>query len=222
MRDEHGMSLVELVVAMSIGIVVLLAAFTVMDRAFQIQKETNDRSDAVQRGRLALEAMTRSLRSQVCMGTPPTAIRVATVNSMTYTADLSGGSSLPAQYILTYDAAAKTITEYKYDGSGTYPTLNFPASPTRTRVLLTNVVPSGTTPIFSYWALDSAGTGANTALTSLPLSTTDLPRAVRVAINFTTRPTGKASNDVRATSFSDDVYARSADPLDPSKGLTCI
>jgi hypothetical protein len=112
-----------------------------------------------------------------------------------------------------------------YDGSGTYPTLVFPTSPTRTRTLLTNVVPSGSTPIFAYYALDpvAGGTnGANTQLTSLPLSDPDMSKVARLSINFTTRPWGKANTDARATSFADDIFVRSADPVNPDGGQTCL
>lgn len=228
MRDERGMTLVELIVAMSIGMIVIAGATTAVTRAFQIQKESQDRTDATQRGRLALEAMTRSLRSQVCMGTPRTAVKGATSDEISYTADLTGGATLPDLYKLTYDPTAKTITENVYDGSGTYPTLVFPSTPTRTRVLLTNVVPSidkttgSNIPIFTYWALDVAGDGANTALTTFPLVATDLSRVARIALNYTTRPAGKASTDKLATSFADDVYVRSADPVNPTGGQTCL
>jgi prepilin-type N-terminal cleavage/methylation domain-containing protein len=222
MRGERGMTLVELVVAMMIGTIVIAGAMTALTKAFMVQKEAQDRTDATQRGRLALESMTRSLRSQVCMGTPRTAIKAADNNSVSYTADLSGGATLPDKYTLTYDPTAKTITEYMYDGSGTYPTLVFPSTPTRTRLLLTNVVASGTAPIFAYYALAAGVDGANTQISPVPLSDPDLSRVARVAINFTTRPAGKASDDKRATAFSDDVYVRSSDPVNPDGGQTCL
>jgi prepilin-type N-terminal cleavage/methylation domain-containing protein len=222
MRDERGMTLVELVVAMMIGTIVIAGAMMALTKAFQVQKEAQDRTDATQRGRLAMETMTRELRSQVCMGTPRTAIKAADNNSVSFTADLSGGATLPDKYVLTYDPTAKTITEYMYDGSGTYPTLVFPASPTRTRLLLTNVVASGTAPIFAYYALQAGSDGANTQLSPVPLSDSDLSRVARIAINYTTLPAGKVNDPKRATAFNDDVYVRSSDPVNPDGGQTCL
>jgi len=221
LRSERGMTLIELVVAMGIGTIVIAGAMTALVQAFQLQKESVDRTDAVQRGRIGLEIMTRQLRSQVCMGTPRTAVKSADNNSISFTADLSGGTSLPDKYQLTYDPTAKTLTEYVYDGSGTYPTLVFPASPTRTRTILTNVVPSGSSPIFTYYGLQAGSDGANTLLTT-PLNTADLSRVARIALNFTTRPAGNANNDKRATAFNDDVYVRSSDPVNPDGGQTCL
>jgi prepilin-type N-terminal cleavage/methylation domain-containing protein len=222
MRNERGMTVIELVVAMAIGTIVIAGALTALTRAFQIQKEAVDRTDATQRGRLALESMTRVLRSQVCMGTPRTAVKAADNNSVSVTADLSGGATLPDKYTLTYSPTAKTMTEYMYDGSGTYPTLIFPSTPTRTRVLLTNVVASGSTPIFTYWALQSTGDGANTQLTSVPLSDANMSKVASISINYTTRPAGTATDDKRATAFKDDVYVRSSDPVNPDGGQTCL
>jgi prepilin-type N-terminal cleavage/methylation domain-containing protein len=66
-RDESGFSLVELVVALAIGTVVLLAAFMLVDASTPLAQRTNDRVDAFQRGRLALDIVGAELRSQVCM-----------------------------------------------------------------------------------------------------------------------------------------------------------
>jgi prepilin-type N-terminal cleavage/methylation domain-containing protein len=222
MRSERGMTMVELLVAMTVGTIVIAGAMMALTRAFQVQKETQDRTDATQRGRLAMETMTRELRSQVCMGTPRTAIKAASNNSVSFTADLSGGATLPDKYTLTYDPTTKTITEYMYDGSGTYPTLVFPATPTRTRTIATNVVASGTSPIFAYYALQAGSDGANTQLSPVPLSDSDLSRVARIAINYTTVPSGKVNDPDFATAFNDDVYVRSSDPVNPDGGQTCL
>jgi prepilin-type N-terminal cleavage/methylation domain-containing protein len=65
---ERGFTLIELVVGMAIGMIVLLAAFNVIDRAFINNKAVTDREDALQRGRITLEQMTRQIRSMTCAG----------------------------------------------------------------------------------------------------------------------------------------------------------
>ena len=52
----------------SIGMIVLLGAFMLLDRSFSASGQVADRADALQRGRQAMELMTRQLRSQVCLG----------------------------------------------------------------------------------------------------------------------------------------------------------
>jgi prepilin-type N-terminal cleavage/methylation domain-containing protein len=65
---ERGFTLVEMLVAMSIGVVILLAAFTLLDRSFTTSAQIADRQEGLQRGRQAMELITRQLRSQVCGG----------------------------------------------------------------------------------------------------------------------------------------------------------
>jgi hypothetical protein len=227
------MTLVELTMAMGIGVVVLLAAFMFLDKAFRLERESQDRTDSAQRGRLALEQMTRALRSGVCMGTPRTALKAADGNSVTFTYDNTdagidpgtGKRFLPNKRAYIYDPTTKTITQQTWVAlpSGIYPNLQFNATPNETRTLLTNVVPAqGSSSIFSYYALGAAGNATDTPLTTLPLNSTDLSRAARVSISFTTRPTGKANTDVRGITLTDDVFVRSADPLNPTAGQTCL
>ena len=53
--DQSGFTLTELLIAISIGLVLLFAAFTLLDRASSASQEIIDRQDAVQRGRQAME-----------------------------------------------------------------------------------------------------------------------------------------------------------------------
>ena len=69
--DERGFTIIELMVAMSVGMVVLLAAFMLLDRSFTASGQIADRQEALQRGRQAMELITRQLRSQVCVVVPP-------------------------------------------------------------------------------------------------------------------------------------------------------
>jgi type II secretion system protein J len=67
-RSEDGFTLVELLVALLIGTVVLMGAFTVLDSTASVTGTVARRVDSLQRGRTALDLMTRDLRSQVCVG----------------------------------------------------------------------------------------------------------------------------------------------------------
>ena len=111
---QDGFTLVELLMAMSIGTIVLMAAFYTLDRAGQIQREAADRSDALQRGRIALELVTRELRSQVCLGTATEPITDGRATSVEFYADMSDGSATPEKRKIAYDATKKTIIEYRY------------------------------------------------------------------------------------------------------------
>ncbi len=219
MRSESGFSLVELVVAMSIGIVVLLVAFTVIDKGFQVQKETMDREDASQAGRLAMDHMIRGLRSQVAVCPAKSAITAASANSLTYTVDTSGGTS-PKLRVITFNPTAKTLTESIYSATTTTSPFTFSATPTSTRTLLPNVVNDGSAPFFTYYKDNGAGTGANTAFT--PTTADDLAATAMVGIAFANRPNAKTALDnTRATTYNDSVFIRNADPLKREPNPAC-
>jgi Tfp pilus assembly protein PilW len=221
LRDQDGMTLVELIVGMIVGIVLLLAAFSILDRAYTANREAAERSDASQRGRRAMELVVRTLRSQVCIGAARASLTAGDANSVTLLVDLSGGNSPPERRTIAYTSSSRTLDESVYPASGTFPNYTFPASPTTTRTLLTNAGQTDTTPVFSYYALDTAGgRGANLAL-AVPLSTADLSRVARIAVAFTARPE-QATIDQNSTSLQDDIYVRSADPLNPTGGQSCL
>jgi prepilin-type N-terminal cleavage/methylation domain-containing protein len=224
MRESRGFTLIELVVAMSLGMIVLLAAFTVIDRSFKTNKEIVDRTDALSRGRITLELMTRQIRSMTCAGqNTPVALGSDTeLDFYGYMGDPTVGSTLPQLHKLVYDAATSRITSTDYavtSVDSTPPTVSAtPVAPTKT--LLTNVVPvTAGAPIFTYYTYDPGavqGTGTFSQLGPGTLNSTDRPRVVKVVINFLTRPTGINISDPHATTFQDDVFWRAVDPENPN------
>lgn len=218
-RSEVGMTLVELLMAMIIGVAVILAAFAVLDTAVSQQAKVADRSDAAQRGRQAMEEITQQMRSTVCLSssTPPRAIVSGTDSQVTFYADLGDGSTPPQKRTLTFDPVAKTITEQDYNGDTNTPP-GFGATPSRTRQLLTNVAQLNGAPVFAYHAYASPGVLDTNALTT-PLSTTDAARVVDVTISFLAGPTDGVVS--RGTGFTSDVFTRFANPANPNAPMPC-
>jgi len=223
--DSRGFTLVELLVGMALGMIILLAAFQIIDRAFLTNKQISDREDALQRGRSTLELMDRQLRSQICLGTQKTSLVDAQNNKVSfyvYLSDPTTGNTNPELH--TLQLTGSTIKELDFVGTGTYPNLTFDQNnPTRTRTLITNVV--GGSPLFTYFAFDSSVAAGNGATVRLDpgtgsLSATDSARVIDIKVNFTAKPTGTSSL-AQATNFQNDVYMRSADPLSPTGGPRC-
>ena len=159
--DESGFTLVELVTAMAIGLVILMAAFLLLDRATAVSQEIANRNEALQRGRLAMEKIVRDLRSQVCLGDEKEPITFADANKVTFYIDTSDGTQPVHQRTIRYDAATKSIYEDIYIGTGVYPDLVFSATPNSTRLLASKVerlVDAGVTrPFFRYYAFNAGG-----------------------------------------------------------------
>lgn len=64
--DDRGMTLIELMVGIGMGTVVMLASYTAIDAANQMQTRTAMRVESVHRGRDAMENITRAVRAQQC------------------------------------------------------------------------------------------------------------------------------------------------------------
>jgi hypothetical protein len=66
LTDERGTTLVELIVAMTVGMVVLFAIFATVDYGRTSAAVTSDRVETLQRGRVGMERVTQLLRSASC------------------------------------------------------------------------------------------------------------------------------------------------------------
>jgi prepilin-type N-terminal cleavage/methylation domain-containing protein len=223
-RSEDGYTLTELLVAMSVGLIVLMAAFTLIDRASTVSAEVADRQDAVQRGRIAIERMTRQIRSQVCLGETTEPITYGDANTITFYADLSDGSENVERRTIQYDPATKNINEYVYAGTGVYPDLTFSSTPTESRVLVNKAlrVTSPATSFLRYYAFNPGGQPGDLLELPVPLSAANASRTVMVKIAFVSMPDRLKLEDRESVTFYNDVYVRLADPSRPTEGPRCI
>jgi prepilin-type N-terminal cleavage/methylation domain-containing protein len=225
-RDESGFTLVELLTAMTIGLLLLFASLMLLDHSTALTKQISDRQDAVQRGRQAMELMVRDLRSQVCLGDETEPITVARDDRVTFYADLSDGTTDVQQRTIRYDAPTKSLIEDIHVGTGTYPDLVYPAAPTRSRLLLANVEPvvdAGVPrPILRFYAFRDGGVPGDLEQLATPLIADDAIRTVMVKIAFVALPDGVRPRSQDAAMLESDVYVRLADPSTPTEGPRCI
>jgi Tfp pilus assembly protein PilW len=218
---EEGFSLVEILVALPISIVVLMAIFTMMNVSIRQSAAVTDRVDAVQRGRTAMERITRVMRSQVCPVTTGAAFTSADSSSMTLYADMTGGASSPQRHTITYSAAGSgSITEDIYVGTGTWPDLAFSNTPSQTRQLLRSVSPVSGVPVFRYYAYDANGAVSTTPMT-VPVASAQLPRIVYVEASFVSNPL-RTSPSPKTTTFQAGATVRTADPTKPTQNSRCL
>jgi prepilin-type N-terminal cleavage/methylation domain-containing protein len=225
--DQSGFTLVELITAISIGMIVLMAAFMVLDRTISASGQIADRSEALQRGRQAMSTMTRELRSAVCVGnTFP--IVAGNDTSVTFTADLTDGTSVAnpiKKRQLSWSSTTNTITETVTPSAGTYPNLTFTGTAT-SAPLLTNVqqILDGSTPraIFRYYGYQTGTTNGTLVQLTSPLSATDLGRVALIKVGFRAFAVRPIANDKDSTVLEDDVYTRTAVPTQLQGAPECI
>jgi Tfp pilus assembly protein PilW len=226
-RSTSGHTLIELVVAMAIGMGILIIAFNLLDRSLGLTREVSDRVDAVQRGRVAMDTMTRALRSQVCLGTATgtdAAVVSASGDSVTFYANL-GTTGIPEKHTLTFDEAAGTLTQTRIKGTGVAPLTTF-TSPAVVTTLLNNAARNGPSPtanpIFAYYGFDTSNPPkAVQQLTPMPLTKLQRESTARVVISFVSRPFQAKTTNKRAAVLTDEIFVRSADPNDPAPVPKC-
>lgn len=223
--DESGYTLIELLTAMAIGMVILMASFLLLDQATSASQELANRHESLQRGRQAMETIVRDIRSQVCLGDEKEPITVANDNLVTFYIDLSDGSKPIQQRTIRYDPATKKLYEDIYFPDGIYPDLVFDGVD-ETRVLASDVEPildSGVPrPIMRFYAFKVGGAPGDLELLPTPLSTDHAISTVLVRVGFTVMPERATPESRDATSVESDIYVRLADPSQPLEGPQCV
>jgi prepilin-type N-terminal cleavage/methylation domain-containing protein len=216
--DEQGFSLTELLVAMSVGVVVLFASMQIFINGVQGTARVTDRVEVTQRARLAMDRVTTLLNAQVCVSTTvPPVITGSTATTASFYADLNGASGTPRRYDVIYDATADTLTERSYpvtiaaDG-----TLTLGAA--STRVIGTNIQPvNAGTPIFNYLAfkgdgtVDPADATATGSVVAVPVAVNKIASVVRIDAAFGAWADRTNHADARAAVFTGTGTVASAD-----------
>jgi prepilin-type N-terminal cleavage/methylation domain-containing protein len=224
---EEGFTLIELLAGMAIGLVVIAAAFAMLDASMRTTLRTQQRVETVQRGRGTMDLMTRQLRSQVCLGKVASLVQ-AKSDSVTFYADLTDGSTGKPPQRRTLAFAGGRITQTIEEGTGMPPATQWLTAPVSTR-LLDDAAPDpaiaaaadGTTPIFRYYAFTRDPIPLMIGPLATPVAASVLPSIVKISISFGVRHTGAPATDVPRTVMHDDVYIRSADPNLPSPSPLC-
>jgi prepilin-type N-terminal cleavage/methylation domain-containing protein len=222
LRRQGGFTLIELMIAISVGMIVTLAAFSLLDRSVIQTGKTTDRVDSTQRGRIAMDQITRHLRSQVCPipavpSTKPPPIDYGDGNTITFWAFFGTRNFNPERHTIAWNPNTESITESVDSGPNT--------PVTRTSTLLSSARLPNNVPLFTYYAYPT-GVGAVAqptdqipvppATAATPLSATERARVARIDVNFAAVPThtpaGVTPAGSTTTPFTDQVYVRMADP----------
>ena len=238
-RRQDGFTLPELLIALSMSLIVAFAALTLVEVTMRKTDDTQNRVSSVQRGRMAMDTITRQLRSQVCLNTttpamsPPAAWGVNTDgNNALFYVDFSDGSNPnPELHLITYDAASHQIVEKDYKNYGTGGAFSYrpPAQYDRMKVLLDNVGQATDPntglliPVFQYYAYDDSVTPPRPdTLLSGSLTAAQEATVARIDVTFTAGPAHASASAKHAGSvFADEVYVREADPNAVAPTPTC-
>jgi Tfp pilus assembly protein PilW len=206
-----------MLVAASIGTVVLIATFSMLDLSITQTGKVTDRSDATQRARLAMDRITRELRSQVCRAPGEGPILDGQPYEVTFYSFTGSGAFVPDKHTIAWDTNTNSLLDHVYKGSGTAPSTTYPASPTQTRTILTDVTPPpSNAPIFSYRSAEGA------APFTAPLAPADAADTTVIDIQFVTYPQGRRLKGP-STTLKTQVVSRVVDPnvVPDENGVEC-
>jgi prepilin-type N-terminal cleavage/methylation domain-containing protein len=223
--DQRGFTVVELLVATTIGVGVLLGAFALSSSFQHAQTKVSDRSDAIARGRTAMEQIVQQLRSQVCLGPGYPAITYGDGSRVVFYADLENRAFVPEQRELRF--ASGSITERAFRGTqtGGQPPFTFDTTPWRTRVVLDHTQlqrSSGAdVPFLRYYTFDGSDPIRPSRLLATPLSAEDAARVVQITVAYGSLAS-RGGSATTAEPFTANVYVRTADPADPDHSPLCI
>ena len=227
LRSERGFTLTELLMAVLIGGIVMLAAVNLIDASVRASDDVLDRVDGLQKGRQALEQVSQRLRSQVCPDKSTPAIVAASDNSITFYSELAStkdGTGLPlfAPEGRRITLAGGRLTEEIWNALATPYANTFNAAPNTSRVVADAVYAQPATPFFRYYAFVGNDPAKPELMLQTPLSATDMARTVKVKVAFDSRPGKRAAQSNRIdTSFESEVFVRTADPTDPEHSPSC-
>jgi type II secretory pathway pseudopilin PulG len=231
LRREEGFTLVELLVGTIIGMVVLMAALTVLDNTVSLGAKVSKRVDATQRGRTALDRITRDLNSMVCLPGDPAqdALIAGSPTSVDVYADLGDGTASrpPQRRTITYNPATRRLTESVYTPTGPSGAYVFPGAPSSTTTLLSDVIQDGSTPIFTYYPLDTTpdddvAPNPISMGASGSLDAADLDSVARIRITFKALPSNRTTAKPGDAVMQDDVYRNAVDPNDSDTTAQCF
>lgn len=196
-RDESGMTLVELLVAMSAGVVVMGAVTLAMIVTMRETNRVASHVDANQRARIAMTKIINQLHS-ACVAPQIAPVREDSTGTMLSFLHQSGSMVAPTPVLSRISLVGTTLTQSDYQATGgAAPNWKFAEIASSTVQLLTGVSPiSASVPVFNYFAYSSGKVSA-TPLAASPLGA-NAANAVQVNVAFEAAPGMTVAGDSNA------------------------
>ena len=199
-KRDDGVTLAELLVATSIGLIVMLGVLTVVQATSRSSARTTARVATDQVARPVLNRILDELHSTCITADLAPVLPNSTSYAMSFyyaTDDAADGSisvtPTPSRRMISVDQSTKTMSETVTPLSGgTTPATWAFNSPSTTKTLLTNVFDASidganNVPPFRYYAYGSDGVVSSTPL-STPLSAAAAASVVKVTVSFKAAP----------------------------------
>lgn len=223
-EDQQGLTLIEMLVAVVMGVVVMMALFAILDFSVNQSGRIADKVDADQQGRIALEKLSLEMHSS-CIAARVTPVQPGSTDESVQFISVPGSQAyLPtAELHHVYLSGNELIDDTFNSNGGEPPVWTFPpvsSTPSAHQVLLSNVSetttgePPAAVPVFKYYryytsADRSAVLGEiDPNPMETPLSSSDAQSTAEVTVSFTANPTSGNAQADRSANLSDSVLLR--------------
>jgi prepilin-type N-terminal cleavage/methylation domain-containing protein len=236
-HDERGFTLVEMLVAVVLGVIVMMALFAILDFSINQSGRIAEKVDADQQGRIAMEKLTLELHSS-CVAALVTPVQAGSTDTAIQFISVPGSQAyLPTAELHYVRLAENELLDSVFKSNGGEPAAwTFPSvtsTPTSQQTLIDTVSqsqsgePPTTVPIFQYFRYyRSSDPGAvlgeiNPKPMSTPLSSEDAQATAEVTVSFTANPTTGQTSNGRAADLSDSVLLRFNPTSETSNNAAC-
>jgi prepilin-type N-terminal cleavage/methylation domain-containing protein len=204
-RDDSGYTLIELLVAMIAGLVVLSAAFLMLELSLNLFTQANDRFDSTTIGDNSLNVIVQDLQSS-CIYPATSPIQSSSTlpsngtSLVFWTAPGGGASVTPTLNDIALSSGALTDTTYPR-ASGTSPSTWTFSSTGTAKTIATNVSAVSGTPVFQYFAYNSSTGGVSTTdlISSGNLTASQAATVLAVTITYSVAPFTTSTKSTQAT-----------------------
>jgi len=202
-REERGVTVVELVVSTLAGMTVFLGLTMVVLGSMHQTNRVSKHVHATQDARTVLHRIVTELHS-ACVSADVAPIQEkSSGSSLVFVYQTGSAAALtPVLRQITLTSGNLTLTTYN-STSGSTPKWTFSTTPASTRTLLTGVsAVSESVPLFRYYKYEN-GLVSSTPL-AVPLSSTDAAVAVQVKLALKASPPGSTVGDAKAAGIVQD------------------
>jgi prepilin-type N-terminal cleavage/methylation domain-containing protein len=211
---QDGFTLIELMVAITIGMVVLTAVLNLLDSSVHAGARIEDKTETVQRMRIAMDRVSRVLRTQVCSDSSTPPVISGDDQQVTFYSDKSEDTTFaPRKVQLSF--ANGTITERTWFPTTSSAPWGYPSAPDRTESLVDNATTIGGGPMFTYYSWTDlttpVATPLDTSLSSTPLPDNSIAKVVRVDVGFQALAVSGRPYAGGKTAMTNSIYVRNAD-----------
>ncbi len=202
-RDQRGVTVVELVIGTLSGMTVFLGLTMVVLGAMHQTNRVSKHVHATQDARTVLQRIVTELHSSCVSADVAPIQEKSSGSSMTFVYQTGSAAALtPVLHQVTLSGGKLTLSTYNSTGGST-PKWTFSTTAASTRTLLTGVsAVSESVPLFRYYKYEN-GQISSTPLT-VPLSSSDAAVAVQVKLALKASPPGSTVADAKAAGIVQD------------------